>query len=122
MNLTIAEFIKTVQSDQKISFDETIDLINNFYTYQPTEFSNGLAEQCIINAAGKNEGSCKLLYFAQLNQLSEQQTLALFGDYYWKDVIEHPAALNHQNIRQFMRYGWPGIAFKGVPLTPKTQF
>ena len=34
-----------------------------------------------LNPAGKNEGSCKLFYFAQLKGLSPAETVALFGQY-----------------------------------------
>ena len=60
-----------------------------------------------------------LFAFAQKQQLSEAQTLACFGDYYRKDVLENPQGEDHQNIRQFMKSGWFGIAFSGDALAAK---
>jgi hypothetical protein len=65
-----------------------------------------------------NEGSCKIFAFALIHQLSEAQTLTLFGDYY-HDVLNNPEGSGHQNIRNFIRDGWRGICFNGVALTVK---
>ena len=83
-------------------------IINEFYHYTPTSFSNGLDIDCLSNDAGTNEGSCKIFAFAVLNQLDKLQTLNLFGDYY-QDVLNDPNGTSHQNIRNFMQYGWAGI-------------
>jgi hypothetical protein len=48
--------------------------------------------------------------------LSVEDTLALFGDYYRMDVLQHPEGNDHQNIRRFMQDGWAGIAFDGEAL------
>jgi hypothetical protein len=117
MNLTT--FLQTAQAQQPISFAETMAVIAEYYHYQATEFSNGLGEDKLISAAGKNEGSCKIFAFAQLQQLSPEQTLNLFGDYYHLDVLQNPAGCDHQNIRLFMKYGWDGICFQHLALTPK---
>ena len=85
-------------------------VINESYQYTPTTFTNGLGEQAVTNEAGTNEGSCKIFAFAQLQQLDQQQTLSLFGDYY-QDVLNDPNGTSHQNIRNFMQYGWAGIQF-----------
>ena len=68
------------------------------------------------NAAGQNEGSCKILAFARLHQLTPEQTLHCFGGYYRKEVLGDPAGNSHQNIRQFMKTGWAGITFDYAPL------
>jgi len=73
----------------------------------------------LVNQAGTNEGSCKIFAFAQLNQLNQQQTLNLFGDYYRLDVLNNPDGTGHQNIRNFMQFGWDGIRFNGEALTAK---
>ena len=117
MSLTI--FLESIRNNIPVSFNDTIAVITEHYHYQPTQFSNGSAEQALISAAGTNEGSCKIFAFAQIHQLTEQQTLNLFGDYYRVDVLSHPDGSDHQNIRNFMRDGWAGIAFKGTPLTAK---
>ncbi len=100
---------------ESISFQQTIALIDALYDFTPTAFQNG--EQ--FNAAGENNGSCKILAFALLHQLSEPQTLQLFGDFYRLDVLPDIKGSNHANIRNFMRTGWAGIEFVGQALTGK---
>ncbi|SJM93902.1 HopJ type III effector protein [Crenothrix polyspora] len=113
--MTLALFIKKIQNNQTITFDETITIISKNYHYSPAEFTNG----SLVNSAGTNEGSCKIFAFAMQNNLDKQQTLALFGDYYRNDVLNDPDGTGHQNIRNFMRYGWDGLQFNGNPLTAK---
>ncbi|WP_083761723.1 HopJ type III effector protein [Psychromonas ingrahamii] len=45
--------------------------------------------------------------------------LACFGHYYREDVLKHPQAKDHQNIRQFMISGWQGIDFSSQALYNK---
>ncbi|MFA6161846.1 MAG: HopJ type III effector protein [Methylobacter sp.] len=116
--MSLTSFIEKIRNNATASFDETIAVITENYHYQPTEFSNGLNDHTLVNQAGTNEGSCKIFAFAQINQLDQQQTLSLFGDYY-RDVLNEPQGTDHQNIRNFMQYGWDGIHFKGVALTAK---
>ena len=115
--MSLNTFIAKIRQQEKVSFQETIAVITAAYRYQPTEFFNGLGADRLCNAAGSNEGSCKIFAFARLHDLSPEQTLSLFGDYYWQDVLQHPEGLDHQNIRTFMRYGWAGIAFSGEALS-----
>jgi len=114
--MTLEDFITRVKDGQSIGFQDTMDVISKYYEYRPTEFSNGI-QLPLINEAGRNEGSCKIFAFAKLHHLDRAQTLALFGDYYQKDVLKNPEGSDHQNIRHFMRDGWPGIVFKGEALT-----
>lgn len=116
--MMLNEFINRVKSGQAVDFKDCMTLISEHYLYQPTEFSNGI-QQPLINQAGQNEGSCKIFAFAKLQGLDQTQTLALFGDYYHKDVLGYPDGTDHQNIRNFMRDGWQGIAFKTEALTIK---
>ena len=118
--MSLASFIEKATLNVPVSFDETIAVITENYHYQPTEFSNGLNQQLLVNQAGTNEGSCKIFAFARLNDLDQQQTLNLFGDYYRLDVLNDPNGTGHQNIRNFMQYGWDGVSFKGVALTEIT--
>lgn len=117
--MTLTTFLEKIRDNTPISFTETIAVITDNYHYQPTEFSNGLHERVLTNVAGTNEGSCKIFAFALLHQLTEQQTLNLFGDYYRVDVLNNPTGSSHQNIRNFMQDGWQGIHFKGESLTVK---
>lgn len=106
---------KLNQNPESISFAETIAVIEENYTFEPTAFENGV----LHNAAGENSGSCKLFAFAEIHNLSEAATLSCFGAYYYDDVLKNPEGINHQNIRNFMKTGWEGIAFYGSPLELK---
>lgn len=109
-------FLNRLETEpENIQFPDVIALINSLYTYIPTGFRN----HEIYNEAGQNTGSCKLLAFARLHELNEQQTLALFGSYYRADVLKNPDADSHANIRQFMQTGWAGVEFDDVPLRAK---
>lgn len=98
-----------------VEFSEVMRVINAFYDYEPTAFTNGELK----NAAGSNEGSCKIFAFATLNGLTEAQTLACFGTYYRDDVLAHPEGTDHGNIRNFIKHGWGGIKFQGEALSIK---
>jgi hypothetical protein len=100
---------------ESITFTDTMAVIEENYTFSEVAFSNGEQK----NAQGENSGSCKLFAFAQLQQLSKEQTLACFGDYYRVDVLQHPDAKDHQNIRQFILNGWSGISFEAQALVSK---
>ncbi len=115
----LSVFIQKIQAGERVSFNDTMAVIAEHYHYQPTEFQNGFAADALSSPAGTNEGSCKIFAFAKLQQLDQQQTLGLFGDYYWQDVLGNPTGTDHRNIRLFMQHGWAGIAFKGAALTPK---
>lgn len=114
--MTVAAYIsKLKNTPQEITFPETIAVIEGHYTFTPTSFQNGNQR----NAAGENSGSCKLFAFAKAQQLTQQETLACFGAYYFDDVLKNPQGTDHQNIRNFILHGWDGIAFEGVALELK---
>jgi hypothetical protein len=116
--MTIKDLIAQLRdSPDSIEFGDVMTLIERNYHYTPTGFSNG----DIVNEAGSNEGSCKIFYFAQLNALSEMETLPLFGAFYRDDVLANPAGDDHANIRNFILDGWLGIRFEGTALTLKTE-
>lgn len=102
-----------------VDFQDVMLTIAELYNYTPVQFSNGIGEDLLINHAGENEGSCKIFAFAQLHGLSKKETLACFGKYYREDVLQHPEASNHLNIRTFIRHGWHGIQFENTALRPK---
>lgn len=111
--MKIETLLQQLQQDPTaIQFSDTMAAIDAHYHFTPTAFRNGE----LMNSAGQNSGSCKLFFFAHLQQLSPQQTLECFGEYYRNDVLEKPDADDHQNIRNFMRTGWPGIMFGGDAL------
>ncbi|WP_305910236.1 HopJ type III effector protein [Methylomarinum sp. Ch1-1] len=117
--MTLNEFLDRLNNNETIDFTDTMAVIADHYDYQPTEFSNGLGDDKLVNEAGSNEGSCKIFAFAKLHDLDQRKTLQLFGDYYRKDVLQDPDGTGHQNIRNFIRYGWEGIRFAGPALTEK---
>ena len=100
---------------EAMEFAQTMAVIDGLYNFSPTSFKNGE----LVNKAGQNSGSCKIFAFAQLHGLTEQQTLACFGRYYREDVLNNPSGKDHQNIRNFMKVGWSGIAFDAEPLSWK---
>ena len=110
---TLADFLVQIkQQEPSVEFEQVMQVITDNYQYQPTLFTNGE----VVNDMGTNEGSCKIFYFAQLNKLNPQQTLACFGRYYREDVLANPSGNDHANIRSFMQTGWQGISFKSVAL------
>lgn len=111
MLMSLNTFINKVKSNQKVDFGDTMAIITESYHYTPTSFNNGLGNTCLNNEAGTNEGSCKIFAFAKLNQLNKAQTLNLFGDFYHQDVLNDHDGNGHQNIRNFMQFGWDGIKF-----------
>jgi hypothetical protein len=114
--MSITSFLEKVkQTPNTVTFPETIAVIEKNYNFTPTAFQNGTQH----NAAGENSGSCKLFAFAKLQNLSQTETLACFGAYYFDEVLGDPNGSNHQNIRNFIKSGWDGIAFEGTALELK---
>ena len=112
-NFAMEKFIEKLKfSPENILFEDTITIIDQYYFFEPTMFKNG----DVINKINENNGSCKLLAFANLNQFSVQETLDCFGQYYRDDVSKNPDGNNHQNIRNFMRSGWDAVSFGHQPL------
>ena len=103
------------KSPETIIFKDIITYIDENYDFAPTKFTNGNT----INEANQNNGSCKVFSFAQLKNLSKEQTLWLFGEFYREDVLKNPDGTDHQNIRNFMKFGWEGISFDGEALKKK---
>ena len=98
--------------NNSLPFKEVLEFIDTYYNHKPTAFKNGAA----YNEANQNQGSAKVFTFAQLNTLDD--TLYLFAEHY-QTVLKTPDGTDHQNIRQFMIYGWVGIVFEGSALSGK---
>jgi hypothetical protein len=114
MNLnTFLEKLNTQPNE--VAFADTMATIEENYDFTPMSFTNGSTK----NEANTNNGSCKIFAFGLLNKLSEEQTLACFGDYYRKDVLENPEGDDHQNIRNFIQTGWAKVQFDGEALKAK---
>ena len=100
--------------NDEANFADVIAFIEDNYTYTASSFTNGNQE----NAADQNQGSAKVLAYAKLNNLSQEDTLKLFAEHY-NAVIETPNGTDHNNIRQFMENGWNGVTFENDVLTAK---
>ena len=109
-------FEQLEKSAGDIQFKDVIAFIHEHYDFTPTKFTNGNT----VNEADQNNGSCKVFSFAKLNALSKEETLVLFGDFYRTDVLQNPEGNDHQNIRNFMEFGWDGISFEGEALKRRT--
>jgi|TARA_B110000977_G_C10616656_1_gene314474 hypothetical protein len=115
--MTLENFFKQLaNTPESIEFKQVMDLIEQYYEYSPASFRNGPE---LYNEAGTNEGSCKIFAFAQLEGLSQNETLACFGKFYREEVLEQPDANNHGNIRAFIKFGWNGIQFDGIALVKR---
>lgn len=114
--MTLETFLNKLKTTPKgIDFTDTIRVIESNYIFTPTAFKNG----DLYNNVGENSGSCKLLAFAKLQNLTKEETLACFGKYYYEDVLNDPNGTGHQNIRNFMKTGFEGLVFEGMPLREK---
>jgi len=101
---------------ERIEFQDIIAFIEANFIFTPTAFTNGKVQ----NDANQNNGSCKLLALGQYLELTNEQTLALFGNYYRDDVQGNPAGSDHANIRNFMQTGAEGVTFEVFPLAAKS--
>jgi len=114
--MTLETFLNKLKTTPKgIDFTDTIRVIESNYIFTPTAFKNG----DLHNNAGENSGSCKLLAFAKLQNLTKEETLACFGKYYFEEVLNDPNGIGHQNIRNFMKTGFEGLELEGMPLKEK---
>ena len=114
--MTIPEFKTKLKTTNltAITFKETMQVIENYYNFNPTAFTNG----DIINNAGENNGSCKLFAFAMHQELIKEETLLCFGEHY-QSVLEDKNGTSHQNIRNFMKTSFKGLSFENEALTLK---
>jgi hypothetical protein len=114
MKQQLSALLTSLKANNALTFKDVLEFIETYYQHQPTAFKNGGT----YNEATQNQGSAKVFAFAQLNNLSAEDTLYLFAEHY-RSVLATPDATDHQNIRQFMANGWQGIAFEGETLVAK---
>ena len=114
--MSISELIYKVKKSEILPFTEVLQTIDASYIFTPTKFTNGSA----TNEANTNNGSCKVFSFAKLNELKVAETLFLFGEHYQK-VVDTPNEEDHQNIRNFIKFGWEGIHFENDALHEKNN-
>ena len=111
MNLN--DFRAALRNEQHL-FAETLAFIAAQYDYTPSAFRNGDQQ----NAAGQNEGSCKVLGLALLERLTDEEVLRAFGEHY-RSVLATPEGSDHGNIRALMKTGLSGVVFEQLPLVRK---
>lgn len=109
----VAALLNQLQAGEA-KFSDVLAMIEAEYQHTPTAFKNANQH----NAATENQGSAKVFAFAQLHNLTAEQTLSLFAEHY-AAVLATPTAADHQNIRQFMQHGWAGIEFSAPALQKK---
>uniref|UniRef100_UPI00404AD03B HopJ type III effector protein n=1 Tax=Flavobacterium sp. TaxID=239 RepID=UPI00404AD03B len=105
--MTVLQLINKAKKSEIINFSEVINAIDNTFEFIPTKFKNGN----LINEENTNNGSCKVFSFAKFHQLTATETLFLFGEHYQK-VLQTPNEEDHQNIRNFIKFGWEGVHFE----------
>lgn len=115
---SVQSFLDKVKSSPKeVKFADTMAIIEENCEYLPNAFSVG----ALSSKAGENEGSNKIFSFARLVGLAGEpieETLAMFGEYYFKDVLGSPDGSDHGNIRGAMKAGWSGVRFpNGISLS-----
>ncbi len=114
--MTLEQFkTKLINSREQINFSDTIALIDSHYSFTPTAFRNG----DISNKPNENNGSCKVFSFALDQELTKEETLACFGAFYFEDVLGNPQGTDHQNIRNFIKYGFDGLLFENKAIVLK---
>ena len=91
-----------------------MQLIEDNYNFTPTTFTNGELK----NNSGENSGSCKLFAFAQNQKLKKEEPLFCFGEHY-KNALLDKNGDSHQNIRNFMKFGFDKLSFDGEALELK---
>lgn len=96
-------------------FQETLTFIARNYHYQPAAFRNGP----VSNPAGENEGSCKTLALALLEDFTTEEALLCFGEHY-RSVLDSPQGHDHANIRALLQHGLKQIEFTQPPLTRRS--
>lgn len=113
--MSLSEFRAALRGDRH-RFAETLAFVAAHYDYTPSAFRNGDQR----NAAGQNEGSCKVLGLALLEGLTDDEALRAFGEHY-RDVLATPDGADHGNVRALMKTGLAGVAFESMPLARKAQ-
>jgi len=111
-------FLANMEMDANgFTFEEFIEEIDAVYEQGGVVWSNGASNW----TEEENVGSCKLLSFAAIAELSKDDTLKLWAQYY-RDVLATPDSTDHINIRTFMAQGWDGVKFdNGIGLTKKAS-
>jgi hypothetical protein len=110
------QFAEDIKSGKKeVSLQESVAFIDQHYDYFAVPFTVGDIE----NKANENTNIAKILSFALMTKMDEDQTLRLFGEVY-RNLS--PNGNDHLNIRNFKKYGWNRVIFKaGLAIVSKLQ-
>ena len=110
--MNLDDFLKKLdETPETVMLEDTLNTIDALYDFTPVEFSNG----DLHNALGEAERSCRMYAFAQLHGLTERQTLLCFGEHY-REVLAEPQGTSHRTIRIFMKTGFAGLRYEGIPI------
>jgi hypothetical protein len=109
----LAGFLTAIESDSH-QFAATLAFINEWFEFTPTAFRNGT----VANSAEQNQGSCRVLALALMQNLSGEQALKCFGEHY-RDVLATPGRDNHHNLRRLQADSLADIHFEQPPLRRK---
>lgn len=104
----------TKLKDGTANFNDVLNFIDNHYITQAVSFKNGK----LINGSHENQASARVLSLAKIFALSEEETLSLYAEHY-QSVLADPKGKGHENIRNFMEYGWDGITLNKLAIIPK---
>ena len=109
--MTLTEFLCAIKQPG-YQFADTLAFIDHHYQYTPCAFENG----ALHNPVGSNQGSCKILGLALLENLSNNDALLAFGEHY-QHVLATPNQTDHANIRQLLQHGLAAVQFTQLPLS-----
>lgn len=112
------KFSESIKNDENfynsITYQQTIDFIDKHYCYFAVPFKCG----DITYEPNVKTGAAKIFSFGLMTQMTKDQTLRLFGEYYrdLKPTDDRP------NVKNFIDYGWNGISFSsGLAIVSKQQ-
>lgn len=109
--MTVTEFLQAIKQPEH-RFADTLAFIDANYQYTACAFENA----GLHNAAGSNQGSCKIFGLALLENLSTHDALLAFGEHY-RHVLATPDGSDHANIRQLLKHGLESVHFNQLPLS-----
>ena len=109
--MTLTDFLCAIKQPEH-RFADTLAFIDQHYHFTPRAFDNA----GLHNPAGSNQGSCKVLGLALLEQLSSNEALLAFGEHY-AYVLATPDEAEHANIRQLLKHGLEAVSFSELPLS-----
>jgi hypothetical protein len=110
------EFANSIKAGTKqVTYQDTIDFLDQHYIYLPVPFKCG----DLSYEPGVKTGAAKIFSFALMVNMSEAETLRLFGEFY-RNLS--PGGVERPNIRNFVKGGWGCISFEsGLAIVSKAS-